>query len=232
MPATERQIRFVRGLLRGRGAEAESLSVRERTELIADGIVTETEAGLRAAAPAREWLRRALASQGVEPCTIPPTTDPLPQLAPLARSTGGRPAFLAPHHLEAGRRVQQLFDRAHLTPRTTMAYSPVTTSGGRDGQGAADITDMAASARKRLAEIHARLPRDCAGVVIDVCGYEKGLQTVETERGWPRRSAKLVLRIGLDQLARDYGLMPVARGPDTARDRGWMDRDARPAEFC
>lgn len=112
-----------------------------------------------------------------------------------------------------------------------MAYSPVAGLSGRRGDTASDITDMAAGARKALADIHKCLPHDCASVVVDVCGYEKGLQTVETERGWPRRSAKLVLRIGLEQLAAQFGLMPLASGPDASRNRGWMDTTARPSAF-
>ncbi|MCD7059427.1 DUF6456 domain-containing protein [Pelagibacterium xiamenense] len=230
MSATERQMRFVHALLRGRQETVATLSERERAELIDAGVVTEAGEGPRATAAAREWLRRARAAGGSE-AAQPPAGEPLPLLAALARASGSRPAFLAPHHLEAARRVQRLFDKAHLTPRTTMAYSPIVTGGAPNGQASADITDMAASARKALAALHARLPRDCAGVVIDVCGYEKGLQAVETERGWPRRSAKLVLRIGLDQLARHYGLAPEVSGPDTARVSKWREEGARPREF-
>jgi hypothetical protein len=90
---------------------------------------------------------------------------------------------------------------------------------------------MAADARRRLASLMRALPRDCADVVLDVCGLEKGLQAIEAERGWPRRSAKLVLRIGLDQLARHFGLDAEASGRDRAPLRGWMEADARPPMF-
>ena len=87
---------------------------------------------------------------------------------------------------------------------------------------------MAADARRGLSSIISALPRDCADVVLDVCGLEKGLQVIETERGWPRRSAKLVLRIGLDQLARHLGL--TVR-PSVARARARLDGGgARPED--
>ena len=89
---------------------------------------------------------------------------------------------------------------------------------------------MAADARKALADLYRQLPRDCADVVLDVCGFGKGLQQVEAERGWPRRSAKLVLRIGLDRLAELYGLGEAAVGAESRRRRAWMD-GARPGEF-
>ena len=111
-----------------------------------------------------------------------------------------------------------------------MAYSASRTAGNRP-QAAGDISDLAADARRDLARIHAVLPRDCAGVVLDVCGLLKGLQEVERDRGWPRRSAKLVLRIGLEQLAQHYGLGPVARGADSSRKRSWMEEGARPMQF-
>ena len=150
-------------------------------------------------------------------------------LESLARPVAGQPAYLAPHHLEAGQRVRRLFARAHLQPRVTQSFGALPRAATRRN-GAEEITEIAATARKRLAELYAVLPADCAGVILDVCGFEKGLQQIETERGWPRRSAKLVLRIGLDRLAEHYGLRESATGGETARLRRWQDAFARPTE--
>jgi hypothetical protein len=49
------------------------------------------------------------------------------------------------------------------------------------------------------------------------------LQLIETERRWPRRSAKLVLRIGLEQLAGIMGLSAGAEGPVGGRQTGWLE---------
>ena len=65
---------------------------------------------------------------------------------------------------------------------------------------------------------------------MDVCCYDKGLQAIETERGWPRRSAKLVLRIGLDHLATHFGLAASAKGPTGHASVVWMEDGAKPRE--
>jgi hypothetical protein len=143
-------------------------------------------------------------------------------LARLAAGSGSEPAFLARHQVEAGERVRRLVERARLTPRLTMSYSTAHVAGGKGPGHAGEMTDMAADARRALARLHQLLPRDCAEVVLDVCGLEKGLQQVETERGWPRRSAKLVLRIGLDRLAELWGIGAVAVGRERGT-RAWMD---------
>ena len=151
-------------------------------------------------------------------------------LARLAAATKGEAPFLERHQVEAGERVRKLVERAQLQPRLTMSYSASRTAGNRQ-QAATEISDMAADARKAVADIHRVLPRDCANVVIDVCGLLKGLQQVERDRGWPRRSAKLVLRIGLEQLAQHYGLSPVAIGEPNRKPRQWMGEGARPERF-
>ncbi|GHA29513.1 hypothetical protein GCM10007989_26380 [Devosia pacifica] len=127
-------------------------------------------------------------------------------------------AFLQPHQVEAGERIRRTVERAQMLARTTMSYDPTrTASRGTKGAATGGSSDMAMEARRQLARYLDPLPRECAGVVLDVCGLLKGLQTVEIERGWPRRSAKLILRIGLDQLAREMGLDPVAVGRSSRR---------------
>ena len=125
--------------------------------------------------------------------------------------------------------MRKLAERARLQPRVTMSYDAAHTAGGKGAGTAAEISDMAADARRTLSDIARVLPADCAGVVLDVCGLLKGLQTVETERGWPRRSAKLVLRIGLEQLAQHFGLSAAAIGKPTARRRD-LACGGRPAD--
>lgn len=138
--------------------------------------------------------------------------------------------FLDSHHVEAARVLARLFDRARMMQRVTMSYDPTRVGGSRGKPQQADLADSAAEARQRLGRMAATMPGDCWGVLIDICGYEKGLQLVEMERNWPRRSAKLVLRIGLEHLAMSLGLSPVAEGSESGRTRGWLPE--RPPMFA
>lgn len=137
-------------------------------------------------------------------------------------STRDGAAFLAPHHLLAASRLERLIQRAQLTPRLTMSYDAGRTpQAHQSGNGAGEMADSAGAARQRLNQLAQVLPADCWGVMFDVFGLGKGLQTIETERRWPRRSAKLVLRIGLSQLAAHMGLAPQATGANHAGERSW-----------
>lgn len=245
MPRETRLIRFVRALAGDAAmrvgeryviASGESAEARDVLELIAAGAIAGDAQSCRANAETKGWVRRAMldadafAAQHRQQTTLPDSTIVNLAESPLARLAAGTPPFLERHHVEAGERVRRLVERASIQPRMTMTYAASMTAGQRRS-GPGDISDMAADARKALDEVYRVLPRDCAGVVMDVCGLLKGLQVVEAERGWPRRSAKLVLRIGLEQLAQHFGYAPVAVGVETTRARKWMGEGGRPSVF-
>lgn len=141
----------------------------------------------------------------------------------IARLASGNrsDAFLAPHHLEAASRLVHLFERAHLRQRVTMSYDPARI-GRSQGGARSDVSDTSMDARKRLSDLAGQMSPDCWSVLSDVCLYDKGLQVIEVERSWPRRSAKLVLRIGLDQIAGKMGLDELAAGQNGAAPRTWL----------
>jgi len=240
MGARKPVLRFVRALLAAGEAVrdgddfqagAARLAVGEVRALQSEGVLGGDARRASVLPGTVQWLKRQMlevdtfaaqhreAVAGPEGVVLNLAESPLARLAVAA---GGEPAFLERHQVEAGERVRRLFERARLNPRLTMSYSAAHTAGGKGASHASEMTDMAADARKALARLHEVLPRDCAEVVLDVCGLEKGLQQVESERGWPRRSAKLVLRIGLDRLAEVWGIGPVAVGR-AGPSRAWME---------
>lgn len=146
----------------------------------------------------------------------------------LRLGTCGPGAFLGQHHVEAAARLVRLFARAGLRQRVTMSYD-LARVGKSAGSAQADLADSAADARRVLNRLARLLPADCWNMLVDVCLYDRGLQDIEAQRQWPRRAAKLVLRIGLDQLASAFGLDECARGNDRRSVQAWLPE--RPPMF-
>ncbi|MEO5806012.1 DUF6456 domain-containing protein [Devosia sp.] len=252
--ADARSIRFVRALLPDgqadlnqngqfvvnqpdRVARLPEATVRA---LFSQGVLVGGGKVCRAAATAPDWLRRQLArddgfgaqhrilATGADAVERNLDESPLSRLAAVGRD--GSPAFLLPHQIEAGERLRRLVERAQLTPRTTMSYDVNRMARSKSGPGGGlEIGDSALDARRKLNDIARALPSDCSGVLFDICGLLKGLQVVESERGWPRRSAKLVLRIGLEQLAAHFGLSAQATGSAGHGVHAWLAQ--RPTRF-
>jgi hypothetical protein len=148
-------------------------------------------------------------------------------LAWLARRRGrdGR-ALIEMHQLQAGERLCIDFTCAHLMPRTTANLEDPVRSGRQTGGRATDFTDTMIAARARLhAALDAAGP-EFSGLLLDVCCFLKRLEDIERERTWPVRSAKVVLQLGLERLARHYGYSGEARGRARSPIRIWLADDA------
>ena len=149
-------------------------------------------------------------------------------LAWLARHKGrdGR-TMISPNQFIAGEKLRADFTRGHLSPRVTSDWSAPTAGRSRtSGSGAGEMTDLVVASRQRVRLAMEACGPEFSGLLIDVCCFLRGLEEVERERGWPLRSAKIVLQLALDRLARHYGLRDEARGDVNARVRTWLAADA------
>ncbi len=144
----------------------------------------------------------------------------------LARRRGkdGRP-LLEPEHLQAGERLRRDLDLARTLPRVTSRWDGM--PGQSPGQPqAGPISDAILAARQRVDAALLAVGPEFSGLLLDICGFLKGLETIEAERQWPRRSARIVLDLALARLARHYGLsLPPRR---QAPLRHWGAEDYRP----
>jgi len=151
--------------------------------------------------------------------TIDESESPLVWLA-CRKGRDGAPLISAVQ-LQAGERLRATFTRAQMTPRVTASWD-TTLSRGRGG-GGGNVADVVIAARQQMRQAMDAVGPDFAGLLLDVCCFLKGLVDIERERRWPPRSAKVVLQLALDSLARHYGLANEARGRGHAPINVWMD---------
>jgi hypothetical protein len=195
------------------------------------------------------WLRRRAAGEDpwrgqhleretaeiVAPDGAKTTATVIANESPLAwlrrrRGPGGAP-LISETQFQAGERLRAEFERGRLTPRVTADWTRPSMGRQRRGSGggASDVTDRAIAARQRVEAAFRALGPDLGSLLIDVCCFLTGIEDAERRRGWPRRSAKVVLGIALDRLAAHYGLSEIARGRErTGRVLHWGDEDYRP----
>ncbi|MBI2716081.1 MAG: DNA replication protein [Rhizobiales bacterium] len=148
-------------------------------------------------------------------------------LAWLARRRGrdGR-SYIEPHQLQAGERLRADFTRANLMPRTTSNWASPISSDRSGSNRARDFTETMVAARRCVHRALDTVGPEFAGLLLDVCCFLKGLEDVERERTWPARSAKVVLQLALDRLARHYGYAAQTSGRAHAAVRTWLADDA------
>ena len=156
--------------------------------------------------------------------TVNHCESPLAQL--MRRKTRTNATFLTAGEFEAGERLRADYTRGQIMPRLGANWEMRISSGRREG-GIADLTTAALSARQRVEAAIEAVGPELAGVLIDVCCFLKGMETVEMERGWPVRSAKIVLKTALGVLSRHYD--PARNVARSRRAFHWGTDDFRPS---
>ncbi len=149
--------------------------------------------------------------------------SPLGQL--MRRKGRDGAAFLTAREFQAGERLRSDYTRGQIMPRLGANWVASVSSGRRDGA-MAELNDAALAARIRVEKAIRAVGPELSGVLIDVCCFLKGMETVEIERGWPVRSAKIVLKTALGVLSRHY----YPEGDGRARQMfHWGSQDYRPS---
>ena len=134
-------------------------------------------------------------------------TNESPLLRLFTRKTKSGSTYISMEEFQAGERLRKDFERGQLQPKISASLQGSVGSSGRSGfQDVNDITDFAMDARKRVNKAIDKLGPELSGVTLDICCFLKGLESVEQERSWPPRSAKLMLKTALALLARHYGI--------------------------
>ncbi len=145
------------------------------------------------------------------PHTVPIVNADESPLSWLARRKDkeGRPLISRPE-FDAGERLRADFYFSRMAPRVTGDWSgmSIDKNARRAAPGfGVDIADNILAARERVRLALRAAGPELSGILIDVCCYLKGLETLEKASGWPQRSGKIVLQIALARLARHYGLV-------------------------
>lgn len=203
-----------RGFVESRDGTRVRLTAKGQARLAAGSRKAETGMPVRSAP-----VRRTLVNPAESPLTL------------LARRRGrdGQP-FLRPEEVEAGERFRSDCEKARLRPRLGASWDANAASlrGSGAPGGLDDLTAAALDARRRVAAALDAAGPELSGLLLDVCCFLKGLEQVELERQWPRRSAKLVLKTGLSLLSRHYGI-ETNEGRGAARAiLHWGTDDYRP----
>lgn len=130
------------------------------------------------------------------------------------RSRNGEP-MIDEAAYQAGERLRTDIMLAGLLPGVTARWDAMPTGGGPVSP--SEATDRMIAARQRIRHAFDAVGSDFSDLLMDLCGFLKGLERIERERGWPPRSAKIVVRLALARLAEHYGIEAAAQGPAASR---------------
>jgi hypothetical protein len=206
------------------------------------GLIVRKGSGLELADEGRSLLRREASDnpfqdqhrdlatvaislpEGTGHATVNFNESPLAQMA-RRRGKSGAP-FLNDGEFRAGERLRSDYTRGNIMPRLGANWVASVSRGKRGGDsGTVELTDAALASRQRVERAIEAVGPELSGILIDVCCFLKGIETVEAERQWPARSAKIVLKTALAVLSRHYE--PQMRRTRTTLH--WGTGDYRPS---
>jgi hypothetical protein len=187
------------------------------------------------------WIRRALADEdgfaaqhrigakrqiaaggGSAIVTVNEGESPLGWLH-RRKGQDGRP-LIDDRQFKAGERLRADFEMAQLSPRMAVDLTAPVVAGRRGAKTDAPLPEIVLAAKQRLSRALTAVGPGLSDVLLAVCCHLIGLEEAERQKGWPQRSAKIVLQIALDRLAGHYGdACAVGTG---SRLRGWIAEDA------
>ena len=146
------------------------------------------------------------------------------------RRDGRRQPLLTETQVAAALRFAQDFNRGHMQARVTARWSaeaiPERRRRGAPGAGV-ELAGSIASAQARTRAALAVLGGSMANIAIDVCCYDRGLESIEADRHWPRGTGRVALSLTLEHLARHYGMIPEPR-TRTEATRQWGAHGYKP----
>ncbi|MEL6532204.1 MAG: DUF6456 domain-containing protein [Pseudomonadota bacterium] len=153
----------------------------------------------------REWGDRLIRDEQGTPKKTRVNLAESP-LAGLARRKGvdGKP-FLSAGLVQVGEKLREDFERAQMGPRVGQNWDRFLTGVDRGGfLNDSGLAEGPREARNRVSAALDELGPGLADVVLRVCCFLEGLESAEKRLGWSARSGKIVLKIGLQRLAKHY----------------------------
>lgn len=139
---------------------------------------------------------------------------------------GGR--LVGAAEIEAADRLRRDLAMAQAIPQVTANWSRLVVDGAGFHPGLTK-SEAILEARRRVDTAMRAVGPDFANILMDICGFSKGLEAFEKEHALPLRSGKVVVGLAFRALARHYGLANAARGPASAPIRQWGAEGYRPA---
>ena len=117
--------------------------------------------------------------------------------------------FLSAAEFAAAEQLRDDYNRSSLSQKLCANWQTPARSGSAQGPRNAvlDAADNALAAKERFMNALAALGPGLDDLVFCLCIREIGLDAVEKARKWPKRTAKVVLKLALERLARHYGLL-------------------------